>query len=77
MSHDEHTPTRLCQAEDCSDTPEYVCEAWIMTPPDVGFEKGELFLCSDHATQFENGVDLTVQMDPENADLLSAATYRY
>lgn len=70
------TPTALCQADECSETPDFVCEAWVMTPPTRGFLTAEVYLCSEHAAEFERRRELSVLLDPSNPDLLSVARWR-
>lgn len=72
----EDTPTLLCQAEGCTETPCYVCTAWIMTPPSIRVVGDEVFLCESHADRFEAGNELSVVMDPTNLDLVSVARTR-
>jgi len=66
----------VCQAEDCTRSPEYACEAWVMTPPFRGYVVGEIALCGAHAAQFETRKRISVLTDPHNLDLVSAAVWR-
>jgi len=72
---DEAPPT-VCQADECSETPDFVCEAWVMTPPTRGFLSEEVCLCAAHAAEFERTHEMSVLLDPSNPDLLSVARWR-
>jgi len=66
----------LCQAEDCTETAEYVCDATVMVPPTRGFIPMEVALCGAHAARFEEQRQISILTDPSNPDLVSAARWR-
>jgi len=72
----DDTTTLVCQAEDCFELPSYVCDAYVMTPPCRGFIHYEIYLCSEHATRFEQGSELSVLLEPTNPDLVSVARFK-
>lgn len=65
-----------CQAEDCTELAEYVCDASVMVPPTRGFIPMEVTLCGAHAAQFEEQRQISILTDPSNPDLVSAARWR-
>jgi len=69
-------PPTVCQAEGCSAPPEFVCDAWIMTPPTRGFLTDEVCLCAKCAERFETDKRISVILYPDNLDLVSAARWR-
>ena len=72
----EDTLPTACQAEGCIAIPEFVCEAWVMTPPMRGFLTEEVFLCAGCAEKFEVERCLSVVTDADNLDLVSVARWR-
>jgi hypothetical protein len=71
---DEALPS-VCQAEDCTEPPEYVCDATVMVPPTRGFIPMEVVLCGAHAAKFEEQRQISILTDPSNPDLVSAARW--
>ena len=69
-------PPTVCQAEGCNDPTEFVCDAFVMTPPLRGFLSDEVCLCSEHASRFEEDRGMSVILYPDNLDLVSAARWR-
>jgi hypothetical protein len=65
-----------CQAEDCIEPPEFVCDASVMVPPTRGFLPMEIVLCAKHAEQFEKQRQIAILIDQTNPDLVSAARWR-
>jgi len=73
---DDNAPTTVCQAEECTESPEFVCDAYVMTPPLRGFLSSEVFLCAGHTKKFEAMKRISVVLYPDNPDLVSAARWR-
>lgn len=66
----------ICQAEECSDPPEYVCDAYVMVPPTRGFLSSEVVLCSKHAHEFEEKKQMSILTDRSNPDLVAVARWK-
>lgn len=75
MPRSDDTVRLACQAEGCSASPDFACDALVMTPPTRGFLPHDLMLCKDHATEFERTKRLSVVLDSTNPDMVSVAQW--